>query len=71
MPIRILRIHMEDDAAKMVHVGGAEGRITAAAESLVDYNRCGTPADRARHRAPTCARPRRLACLWKSSVASL
>ena len=43
MPIRILRIHMEEDAAKMVHVGGAEGRITAAAESLVDYNRCGTP----------------------------
>ena len=42
-PIRILRIHMEEDAAKMVHVGGAEGRITAAAESLVDYNRCGTP----------------------------
>ena len=42
-PIRILRIHMEEDAAKMVHVGGEEGRITAAAESLVDYNRCGTP----------------------------
>ena len=43
VPIRILRIHMEEDAAKMVHVGGDEGRITAAAESLVDYNRCGTP----------------------------
>ena len=43
VPIRILRIHMEEDAAKMVHVGGTEGRITAAAESLVDYNRCGTP----------------------------
>ncbi|OUO47811.1 glutaminyl-tRNA synthase (glutamine-hydrolyzing) subunit B [Olsenella sp. An285] len=42
-PIRILRIHMEEDAAKMVHVGGEEGRITAATESLVDYNRCGTP----------------------------
>ena len=41
--IGITRIHMEEDAAKMVHVGGAEGRITAAAESLVDYNRCGTP----------------------------
>ena len=63
VPIRILRIHMEEDAAKMVHVGGAEGRITAAAESLVDYNRCGTP--------PTCARLRRLACLWRSSVAFL
>lgn len=43
VPIRILRIHMEEDAAKMVHVGGAEGRITAASESLIDYNRCGAP----------------------------
>lgn len=43
VPIRILRIHMEEDAAKMNHLGGEEGRITAAAESLVDYNRCGTP----------------------------
>ena len=43
VPIRILRIHMEEDAAKMTHVGGTEGRITAAAESLIDYNRCGTP----------------------------
>ena len=42
-PVRILRIHMEEDAAKMVHVGGEEGRITAATESLIDYNRCGTP----------------------------
>ena len=42
-PIRILRIHMEEDAAKMVHVGGAEGRIGGATESLIDYNRCGTP----------------------------
>ena len=42
-PIRILRIHMEEDAAKMVHVGGEEGRIGGAAESLIDYNRCGTP----------------------------
>lgn len=42
-PIRILRIHMEEDAAKMVHSGGEEGRITGAAESFVDYNRCGTP----------------------------
>ena len=42
-PVGILRIHMEEDAAKMVHVGGAEGRIGGAAESLIDYNRCGTP----------------------------
>ena len=41
--IRILRIHMEEDAAKMVHVGGSEGRIASATESLIDYNRCGTP----------------------------
>ena len=43
VPIRILRIHMEEDAAKMTHIGGAEGRIGGAAESLIDYNRCGTP----------------------------
>ena len=43
VPIRILRIHMEEDAAKMVHEGGEEGRIGGATESLVDYNRCGTP----------------------------
>ena len=41
--IRIQRIHMEEDAAKLNHVGGEEGRITAASESLIDYNRCGTP----------------------------
>ena len=43
VPIRILRIHMEEDAAKMNHLGGAEGRIGGASESLIDYNRCGTP----------------------------
>lgn len=43
VPIRILRIHMEEDAAKMVHIGGEEGRIAGASESLIDYNRCGTP----------------------------
>ena len=42
-PIRILRIHMEEDAAKMNHIGGSEGRIGGASESLIDYNRCGTP----------------------------
>ena len=41
--VGILRIHMEEDAAKMNHIGGAEGRIGGARESLIDYNRCGTP----------------------------
>ncbi len=41
--IGITRIHMEEDAGKMIHVGGTDGRITGADHSLVDYNRCGTP----------------------------
>ncbi len=41
--IGIERIHMEEDAGKMVHVGGGEGRIAGATHSLVDYNRAGTP----------------------------
>ena len=41
--IGITRIHMEEDAGKMVHIGGAEGRIDGATNSLVDYNRAGTP----------------------------
>ncbi|MDR1082810.1 MAG: Asp-tRNA(Asn)/Glu-tRNA(Gln) amidotransferase subunit GatB [Coriobacteriales bacterium] len=41
--IGITRIHMEEDAGKMIHVGGTDGRISGAAYSLVDYNRCGTP----------------------------
>ncbi|GHT78192.1 hypothetical protein FACS1894104_1050 [Actinomycetota bacterium] len=41
--IGITRIHMEEDAGKMIHVGGESGRITGANYSLVDYNRCGTP----------------------------
>ena len=41
--IGITRIHMEEDAGKMVHVGGGEGRIAGATHSLVDYNRAGTP----------------------------
>jgi len=40
--VGITRIHMEEDAGKLVHVGGVDGRITGAAYSLVDYNRCGT-----------------------------
>ena len=41
--IGIARIHLEEDAGKMVHLGGGEGRITGATHSLVDYNRAGTP----------------------------
>ncbi len=41
--IGITRIHLEEDTGKMVHVGGAEGRIAGATHSLVDFNRAGTP----------------------------
>ncbi len=41
--VGITRIHMEEDAGKMNHLGGSEGRIAGATHSLVDYNRCGTP----------------------------
>ncbi len=41
--IRIVRAHLEEDAAKTVHVGGRTGRIGGADHSLVDYNRGGTP----------------------------
>ena len=41
--VGITRIHMEEDAGKMIHVGGDEGRIAGATHSLVDYNRAGTP----------------------------
>ena len=49
--VGITRIHMEEDAGKMVHVGGSEGRIAGATHSLVDYNRCRHAAHRAGHRA--------------------
>ncbi len=41
--VGIQRIHLEEDAGKMVHLGGGEGRIAGATHSLVDYNRAGTP----------------------------
>jgi len=40
--IGITRAHMEEDAGKLVHLG-AGGQISAAANSLVDYNRTGVP----------------------------
>ncbi len=41
--IEIVRAHLEEDAAKTVHVGGESGRIGGAAHSNVDFNRGGTP----------------------------
>jgi aspartyl-tRNA(Asn)/glutamyl-tRNA(Gln) amidotransferase subunit B len=40
--IGITRAHLEEDAAKNVHVA-ASGRIHGATATLVDFNRCGTP----------------------------
>ncbi|HEU5064617.1 MAG TPA: Asp-tRNA(Asn)/Glu-tRNA(Gln) amidotransferase subunit GatB [Gaiellaceae bacterium] len=43
LEVGIVRAHLEEDAAKNVHVGGAEGRIAGADRTLVDFNRAGTP----------------------------
>jgi aspartyl-tRNA(Asn)/glutamyl-tRNA(Gln) amidotransferase subunit B len=40
--VRIHRVHLEEDAAKLVH-NGASGRIHSADRSAVDFNRGGTP----------------------------
>jgi len=40
--VRLHRIHLEEDAAKLVHVG-TSGRIHGADASVVDFNRGGTP----------------------------
>jgi aspartyl-tRNA(Asn)/glutamyl-tRNA(Gln) amidotransferase subunit B len=40
--VRLHRIHLEEDAAKLVHVGES-GRIHGADNSVVDFNRGGTP----------------------------
>jgi len=41
--VGIARAHLEEDAAKTVHAGGATGRSVGATASLVDFNRGGTP----------------------------
>jgi len=40
--VRLHRIHLEEDAAKLVHLGES-GRIHGSDASIVDYNRAGTP----------------------------
>jgi aspartyl-tRNA(Asn)/glutamyl-tRNA(Gln) amidotransferase subunit B len=41
--VGIVRAHLEEDAAKTIHLGGATGRIVGSAHSDVDFNRGGTP----------------------------
>ncbi len=41
--IGFVRAHLEEDAAKTIHVGGSTGRKVGSAHSLVDFNRAGTP----------------------------
>ena len=48
--VRIHRVHLEEDAAKLIHVGRV-GRIHGSGASLVDFNRGGTPLVGDRHRA--------------------
>jgi aspartyl-tRNA(Asn)/glutamyl-tRNA(Gln) amidotransferase subunit B len=43
LEVGIVRAHLEEDAAKTVHMGGAEGRIHGSDRSLIDFNRAGTP----------------------------
>jgi aspartyl-tRNA(Asn)/glutamyl-tRNA(Gln) amidotransferase subunit B len=38
--IGVTRVHLEEDPAKLVHVGGS---ITNSRETLIDYNRAGVP----------------------------
>ena len=40
--IRIHRVHLEEDAAKLIHIGSS-GRIHSSDASIVDFNRGGTP----------------------------
>jgi aspartyl-tRNA(Asn)/glutamyl-tRNA(Gln) amidotransferase subunit B len=40
--VRLHRIHLEEDAAKLIHLGES-GRIHGSSASIVDFNRAGTP----------------------------
>ena len=40
--VRLHRVHLEEDAAKLIHVGES-GRIHGSQQSVVDFNRGGTP----------------------------
>ena len=40
--VRIHRVHLEEDAAKLEHISES-GRIHGSERSVVDFNRCGTP----------------------------
>jgi aspartyl-tRNA(Asn)/glutamyl-tRNA(Gln) amidotransferase subunit B len=40
--VRIHRVHLEEDAAKLIHLGSS-GRIHGSDASVVDFNRGGTP----------------------------
>jgi aspartyl-tRNA(Asn)/glutamyl-tRNA(Gln) amidotransferase subunit B len=40
--VRIHRVHLEEDAAKLVHASES-GRIQGSGSSVVDFNRAGTP----------------------------
>ncbi len=40
--VRIHRVHLEEDAAKLIHAG-TSGRIHGSESSVVDFNRGGTP----------------------------
>jgi aspartyl-tRNA(Asn)/glutamyl-tRNA(Gln) amidotransferase subunit B len=41
--VGIVRAHLEEDAAKNVHLGSLQGRIAGASATLVDFNRAGAP----------------------------
>lgn len=40
--VGITRVHMEEDAGKLIHTGST-GRISESGASIVDFNRAGTP----------------------------